>query len=108
MFSQLKAEIEAMPPSFEAGELDMTRLLVFPPGIRQLLTWMMRQRVVQVEAVAEHIGEDVPTTQALIDRMIQKGLLEEARSQTGTLYQVPIRSSRNYRVPVQVWKAIDE
>ena len=108
MFPQLKAEIEVMPPSFEAGELNMTRLLVFPPGTRQLLTWMMRQRVVQVEALAEYIGEDEPTTQALINMLIQKRLIEEARSQTGTLYQVPIRSSRNYRVPDQVWKAIDE
>lgn len=108
MFAQLLAEFEALPPSFDTGELNMTRLLVFPPGMRQLLTWMMRQKVVQVVAVAEYIGQDEPTTQTFLDGMIRKGLIEEARGQTGTLYQVPIRSSRNYRVPDQVWQAIDE
>jgi len=108
MFAQLLAEFETMPPSFAAGELNMTRILVFPPGMRQLLTWMMRQKVVQVAAVAEYLEQDEVTTQAFLDEMIRKGLIEEARSQTGTLYQVPVRSSRNYRVPDQVWKAIDE
>lgn len=108
MFAQLLAEIEALPSSFDTGELNMTRLLVFPPGLRQLLTWMMRQKVVQMAAVAEYLAQDEPTTQAFLEGMIRKGLIEEARSQTGTLYQVPIRSSRNYRVPDQVWKAIDE
>lgn len=108
MFAQLLAEFEALPASFDTGELNMTRLLVFPPGMRQLLTWMMRQKVVQVSAVAAYLEQDEPTTQAFLDGLIHKGLLEEARSQTGRLYQVPIRSSRNYRVPDQVWKAIDE
>jgi len=108
MFAQLLAEFETMPSSFAAGELNMTRILVFPPGMRQLLTWMMRQKVVQVAAVAEYIGQDESTAQSFLEGMIHKGLIEEARRQTGTLYQVPIRSSRNYRVPDQVWKAIDE
>lgn len=108
MFPQLMAELEDLPPSFEAGELNMTRLLILPPGLRKLLTWMMRQKNLQVATVAAYIGEEEPATQELMDRLVGRGLLEVEPGKTGALYQVPIRSSRNYRVPDQVWKAFDE
>ncbi len=109
MFDQLKRELDQAPAVTTAADLNMSNLLTFPPGIRQLVTWIMRLRVVHVSKVAEYLGQDEPNTQALMDLLIQKGLVEEDRS-TGELhYQVPsVRSSRNYRVPTRVWKALDE
>lgn len=108
MFEQLKSELEQTPPLSRGAELNMTSLLAFPPGLRQLLTWIMRQKLVQVNKVAEHLGQDEAATQVLMDLLSQKGMVEEERSAEGPQYQVPMRSSRNYRVPERVWKALDD
>lgn len=108
MFAQLKRELEQVAPLKGDVELNMTSLLAFPPGVRQLTTWMMRQKLVQVSGVAKFIGQDESTTQALMDLMVQKGLVEEEQSADGLQYLVPVRSSRNYRVPERIWKALDD
>jgi hypothetical protein len=108
MFEQLKLELDQTPPVTGAVELNMTSLLGFPPGLRQLLTWILRQKVVQAARVAEFIREDEQTAQTLMDLLSQKGLVEEEQGEEGVHYLVPVRSSRNYRVPERVWKALDE
>lgn len=108
MFEQLKSELDQTPPLSRGVELNMTNLLSFPPGLRQLLTWIMRQKLVQVGKVAEYLKLDEPNAQILMDLLSQKGLVEEEHSAGGPQYQVPVRSSRNYRVPERVWKALDE
>lgn len=108
MFEQLKSELDQTPSVKVTGPLNMTSLLVLPPGIRQLLTWVMRQKVVQADSIAQYIGQDETATQIVINSLVQKGLLEEERTEKGAIYQVPIHSSRNYRVPDKVWKAIDD
>jgi hypothetical protein len=108
MFAQLKRELDQVPPLAEAGELNMSNLLGFPPGLRQLITWIMRQKLVQVGKVASFLGLDEPTSQTLMDLLVQKGFVEEASSAEGPQYQVPVRSSRNYRVPERIWKVLDD
>lgn len=108
MLDQLKGELAETPSVKVTGPLNMTSLLVLPPGLRQLLTWVMRQKVVQVNTVAQFLEQEECAVQSLIDSLVKKGLLEEERTENGAIYQVPIHSSRNYRVPDKVWKAIDE
>ncbi len=108
MFEQLKLELDQVPQVTQADDLNMTSLLTFPPGLRQLITWIMRQRVVNVNTVAEYIGQDKMHTTWFMDLLVKKGLVEEEHSTGQLQYQVTVRSSRNYRVPARVWKALDE
>ncbi|GAP13671.1 hypothetical protein LARV_01426 [Longilinea arvoryzae] len=108
MYAQLIRELEQVSPITRDVELNVTNLLSFPPAVRQFITWIMRQKLVQVNSVTSFLDQDEPTSQALMDLLVQKGLVEEERSAKGLQYQVPVRSSRNYRVPERIWKALDE
>lgn len=108
MILQLKRELEQVSPIGGGVEMNMTSLLAFPPAVRQLVTWIMRQKLVQVASVADYLKQDEPATQDLLDLLVEKGLVEEERSAEGRQYLVPVRSSRNYRVPERIWKALDE
>lgn len=108
MFQQLKKELKEMPPLSSPGQVNMSDLIAFPDGIRKLLNWMVRQKIVQVATVANFLGEDEDSAQELIDVMVKKGLVEEVKTDQGTQYQVTIRSAKKYRVPDKIWKAIDE
>lgn len=108
MFQQLKKELKEMPPLSSPGQVNMSDLITFPDGIRKTLNWIVRQKIVQVATVASFLGEDEDSAQELIDVMVKKGLVEEVKTDQGTLYQVTIRSAKKYRVPDKIWKAIDE
>ncbi len=108
MYAQLIRELDQVSPISGEVELNVTSLLSFPPAVRQLITWIMRQKLVQVDGVAGFLDQDELTTQGMMDLLVQKGLVEEERSEKGLQYQVPVRSSRNYRVPERIWKALDE
>lgn len=109
MVPQLKTELEQMEPVTDAHELNMTNILQFPPATKQLLIWMMRQKVVNPKALAEHLNEDFISALEILGLMVRKGLVEEIKTEHGEEgYTISIRSSRNYRVPDKVWKAIDE
>jgi hypothetical protein len=108
MLDQLKSELDQIGLSGEAVEVNMTSLLNFPPRLRQLITWIMRQKVVQVAGVAQFLEISERETQVLMDRMVKKKLIEEEQSADGAHYLVPVHSTRNYRVPERVWKALDE
>lgn len=108
MFDQLKGELDQAPQIDSTTSLNMTSLLTFPAELRQFMTWIMRQKTVQVSKVAQYFGQEEPAAQELLELMVKKGLIEEVQSAEGMNYQVPVRSSRNYRVPDRVWKAINE
>ncbi len=108
MYAQLIRELEQVTPIGGDVELNVTSLLSFPPAIRQFITWIMRQKLVQVGNVASYLNQDESATQTMMDLLVQKGLVEEERSAAGLQYQVPVRSSRNYRVPERIWKALDD
>jgi hypothetical protein len=109
MYQDLKRELDELPPLTSADELTMTNLLKYPENLRQFLTWMMRQKVVQVETVGNHIEQDFFTTLAFLGQLVKKGLIEEMHSDSGEKeFTISVRSSRNFRVPDRIWKVFDE
>jgi hypothetical protein len=108
MFLQLKKELKEIPPLSSPGKVNMSDLIAFPDGIRKMLNWMVRQKVVQVATVINFLGEDESSAQELIDELVNKGLVEEIITDQGPQYQVTIHSTKKYRVPDKIWKVIDE
>lgn len=110
MYQDLKQELDDLLPLTSADELTMTNLLKFPENLRLFLTWMMRQKVVQVESVGKYIEQDFFTTLELLGQLVKKGLIEEIHTPSGEkeFTLITVRSSRSFRVPDNIWKVFDE
>lgn len=111
-FTSLIAELEKLGP---AKGLTMSDLLNFPEALGNLLGWMIKQNSVTAESVAEYLGRDLQSTRELLSLLMTKGLAEITfklpeidPTEQDTQFQVTIRSSRNYRVPKNIWQVFDE
>ncbi len=103
-FNTLKRDVESMT---EVEGLTMTDLLTFPDDLRLLLNWMMRENGVQIEEMASYLAQEVNEARMLLEKMIEKGLIEEIKKKEEEQYQVLVKSSRNYRVPKKIWQVIE-
>jgi hypothetical protein len=103
-FNTLKRDVESMA---EVEGLTMTDLLTFPDDLRLLLNWMMRENGVQIEEMASYLAQEVNEARMLLEKMIEKGLIEEIKKKEEEQYQVLVKSSRNYRVPKKIWQVIE-
>jgi hypothetical protein len=104
MYENLIDELESV------GAVDgviMSDLLMYPEGLRHLLSWMMKQKSVQFDDLSGLFEQEAINTRQVLDLLIEKGLVEEVKKENEDQYQVPVKTSRNYRVPKKIWDVFD-
>lgn len=104
MFNQIKSELESLD---SVNGLHMSDLLEFPQTLSQLLTWMVREKTIQLEELAAYVERDQTDTRALLELLISKGFVEEVKKEDEEQYQVHMKPTRNYRVPKSIWQVLD-
>jgi hypothetical protein len=105
MIEQLKDELESLE---NVTGVSMSDLVAFPENLRQVLNWMIRKKIFQVEDLEKFIASEEYAARALVEDMMRKGLLEEIGNQEDEQFRVQMKASRNYRVPSNIWQALEE
>lgn len=105
MIEQLKTELDALE---NVTGVSMSDLVAFPENLRQVLNWMIRKKVFQLEDLEKFIATEESAARPLVEEMLEKGLLEEIGDQEDEQFRVQMKTSRNYRVPSNIWQALDE
>lgn len=102
LFDRLGQELQARE---KASGLSMADVLTLPDDLRRLFNWMMRQEEVSLAEVAAHLGQDEPSAQDTLARLIEQCFVREMPAGR---YRVRLAPKRGRQLPVNIWQALDE
>ena len=103
--NQLLQEVNTMQ---ESGRLEMGELLEASDELRQLLIWMVRQKQFEVADVAEQTGLGSSGSKDLINALLRKGILHITDSEKVDKFSTTMRFVPKYKVPEDIWKALED
>jgi len=105
LFGRLEAELTAREKS---PGLTMSDVLDMPDGQRQLINWLLRQRIADLAQVAHFLDCDEAAVRETLAGLVEGGLVREFE-QRGTLrYQVRLAPKRGRTMPENLWQALDD
>jgi transcription initiation factor IIE alpha subunit len=104
-FQSIMGELE----SLEATDgLHMSGMLDISQELRQMLTWMIRQKRFQDEQVAEYLELDLPSIRKLLYVLLYKGFITEAAEEEPGQYRTKITVKPKFRVPKDILDMLDD
>jgi predicted XRE-type DNA-binding protein len=87
--------------------LDMAGLLNINEELSQLLTWLVRKNRFQQSEFESRLDCTHAQANQLMKALMKKGIVEFADDDELN-FHTNIRLGRNYRVPKDVWKVLDD
>jgi len=105
VFAQLLIELASLP---DMDGVSMSEIVFLPEHLRALMNWMVRENSFQFDNVAVFLKQNEENSRLILDILVTKGLIEEVKGDDQEVYQIHLKVSRNYRVPKDIWKVIDD
>jgi len=105
LFEWLQRELEEQE---KAEGLTMTEILTMPDPLRQLVNWMLRQQSVDFTEIAAFVGEDEATSHAMLETLIERGIVQQVVNDDVARYHVRMASRRGRQIPLDIWQALEE
>lgn len=105
VFAHLLIELASLP---DMDGVSMSEIVFLPEHVRILMNWMIRENSFQFGNLAVFLNQDEENTRLILDILVKKGLVEEVKGDEQEGYQIHLKVSRNYRVPKDIWKVIDD
>lgn len=105
LFAQLLIELASLP---DMDGVSMSEIVFLPEHLRVLMNWMVRENSFQFNNLAVFLKQDEENTHLILGMLVKKGLVEEVEGDEQEEYQIHLKASRNYQVPKDIWKVIDD
>jgi hypothetical protein len=105
LFGRLEAELTAR--EINPG-LTMADVLGLPDDVRRLITWLIRERTVDMEDLIRFMGSDEAVVRTLLDDLVEKGYVREFERRGAHCVQVRLAPKRGSTMSDSLWQAIDE
>ena len=92
LFDRLKQELESLD---EASNLTMTAVFMLPKALTKLLSWIIRNKRVQIDTLATYFEQSTEVVSPVIASLVEKNFIEQAEDVGGVYYQVNLGSPKN-------------
>lgn len=104
LFEQLQRKLDEQ----EAAGLTMTEVLTMPAPLRRLVNWMLRQPPVAFTEVLAFVAEDEAATRAMLETLLEKGIVHSVNDAEVLRYRVQIAPRRGRPIPLNIWQSLEE
>ena len=88
--------------------LTMSEILTMPAPLRRLVNWMLRQRKASRAEIVAFVGENEATACAMLDTLIERGIVHQTKQEGCILYYVLMAQHRGRAIPLNIWQALKE
>lgn len=88
--------------------LQMVDTLTLPDPLRRLVNWMMRRGRVSLIEVMTHTGQDESNTRALVDTLVEQGIVRTVDVEGIPHYQILLTPKQGRQLSQKIWQALDE
>ncbi len=105
LFGRLQAEVTVREKN---PGLDMGNILDLPDGEREIITWMLREKSVDLAHMAAHLGQDETHARATLDSLVEKGYVREIDIKGNVEYRVRLKPKRKVNMPSNLWAALED
>ena len=105
LFGRVEQELQARE---KTPGLTMADILTFPPPMRRLANWLVREREVDLPAAVAFMDGDEATTRAVLSEMVGKGYVLALDIRGETRYRIRLARRRRREVPLDIWQSLDE
>ncbi len=105
LFGRLEQELEARE---KTPGLSMSDILTMPDNLRRLVSWMIRERQVELEAAEAYLGQSPEEIRALMDNLIEKGYAIEFEMRGKTFFRIRLALKRGREIPLDIWASLDD
>jgi hypothetical protein len=95
-------------PGRDTIGLSMSDVLLLPDTQRQLVTWMMREGSVSLEAAAQHLEQTPEAARALLADLVNQGFVREVEANGRPHYEARLSSTRSHRLSYSLLEAISD
>ncbi len=108
LFDRLKQELEALE---EASNLTMTAVFMLPKALTKLLSWIIRNKRVQLSNLATYFEQSVEEVKPVITSLVEKNFVEQIQDAGEVYYQVNLGGQKSKPVTTprkNPWQGFDE
>jgi len=90
--------------------LDVNDLLHIPDDLRQLLTWMVREKRFMSDDLAEHMDLSSSDARELLAVLLRNGIISISEPDAPTEYRTRVTGTFKHKFKVQsdIWNLLDE
>lgn len=92
LFDRLKQELESLD---EASNLTMTAVFMLPKALTKLLSWLIRNKRVQIEEFATYFEHPVEIVRPVITALVEKKFIEQVAEGGEVFYLVNLGSQKS-------------
>lgn len=96
LFDRLKQELESLD---EASNLTMTAVFMLPKALTKLLSWIIRNKRVQMEGLASYFEQSVETVRPMVLSLVEKKFIESVEEAGEVYYQVNLGNQKKSAPP---------
>jgi predicted transcriptional regulator len=105
LFDRIEDELEAREKT--AG-LSMSDVLALPDSLARLCNWMLREQHVALAEVAHFLQQDESQARAVLNDLVERGLVREIEMHGATHYRVRLAPKRGRKLPLNLWQALED
>jgi DNA-binding MarR family transcriptional regulator len=92
--------------AWDAAGLSLGELLGLPEPEADLVGWITRRGEVTLAEVAERSGRDVAAARALVESLVERGVVARTRSADAPRYAPRVAVRRGGRLTTEIWRAL--
>jgi hypothetical protein len=96
LFDRIKQELESLDV---ASNLTMTAVFMLPKALTKLLSWIIRNKRVQLSQFAEYFEQSEETVRPVLESLVAKKFIEDIEDMDETYYVVNLGAPKNRPTP---------
>jgi hypothetical protein len=93
--------------AWDTTGLRMADTLTLPDPLRRLVTWMVRQREVDLADVNAFMAQDQGAARTLLDRLVAQDVLAVVEAKGEPRYRIRLARRQGRQLPEKIWQAIE-
>ena len=105
IFDNVQKEIEAREQQDGINPAD---LLTLSQPMRRLMTYIIREDEVTIEAAAQRLDEPAAPTREMLNRLVEKGFLSREKREEIWFYRTRFARKRGREMPAGIWSALEQ
>lgn len=91
----------------EESAISMIDIFTLPDSLRHLLSWMLRKGEVTVQEVAQHLKQDEATVAAMLEHLIEDGMIRVRQVGEERRFRVLLAHKSNRQVSKDIWTFLE-
>ena len=86
----------------------MADVLTLPDPLRRLATWMLRQKVVSLEEVVAHLGQETDQVRSLLETLVGQGFAQVHNQDSVPRYRMRLLSRQRRQPTRDLWQTLSK